>query len=297
MKSIFYVTVVCISLISCHKKGREILICHYSENGSIITLNEKKTDPEYVESVVNLILDYTGLPKNFTLEEVNWGNAAAFIDYSKQDSSYRKITYQPDFFLKLNDSTGNFWASISILAHEIGHHLSGHTETKKFNNQFEIEADKFSGFILNRMGATLEDARAAIETVIKENNKMTRNITKKERLSAITEGWSLSQRSSNIKLSIPGIYPQGSIRNLNELELESMEIWDLSIMLNEIFARHGYKFRKKRDMQNYFNTTAWYHHIPPSNDDPEVIFRTNMSNVEKNNLNKIQDMINKKSVK
>ena len=32
----------------------------------------------------------------------------------------------------------------------------------------------------------------------------------------------------------------------------------LSIMRNEIYARYGYTFRKKGEMDTYFNNQSWY---------------------------------------
>lgn len=34
--------------------------------------------------------------------------------------------------------------------------------------------------------------------------------------------------------------------------------WELSVMRNWIFARHGYIFRKNVEMRNYFNAKSWY---------------------------------------
>ena len=239
-----------------------------------------------------MVLDFTGLPQNFELESVDWGNAAAFIQTSAQGHQIRKITYRTDFFLQLNDSTGNYWASISILAHEIGHHLSGHTESQLPEYRFELEADKFSGFILNRMGASIEDARAAVEVVIK--NSLHGELSRENRIAAIEAGWLLAEKSRDTTLTIPGKYPEASIMNLDPKALDGLSLFELRVMLNEIYARHGYKFYKEPDMANYFSTVAWYHRIPPNNNEPEDIYHAALSSVEKKNLAIIRQIIDTK---
>jgi hypothetical protein len=55
----------------------------------------------------------------------------------------------------------------------------------------------------------------------------------------------------------PGNYPESSARNLNESELASKSCFELKIMRNEIYARHGYIF-KTDDMRAYFSRQSWY---------------------------------------
>jgi hypothetical protein len=56
---------------------------------------------------------------------------------------------------------------------------------------------------------------------------------------------------------VPGIYPEGSKRQLRVSDFEGLTSWDLKIMRNEIYARRGYIF-KTDDMKNYFNQQRWY---------------------------------------
>ena len=54
---------------------------------------------------------------------------------------------------------------VAILAHEVGHHIRLHTVIPGRDHEFELEADYQAGFILRRMGATLEQTQAAFRTV------------------------------------------------------------------------------------------------------------------------------------
>lgn len=54
------------------------------------------------------------------------------------------------------------WRDIGILAHEIGHHLNGHTVNSLGSRwQTEAEADWFAGYVMARLGAPLEGALEA----------------------------------------------------------------------------------------------------------------------------------------
>lgn len=144
-------------------------------------VDSKKEAKDAVENIVR----YTGLTQNFEIvENSNIRNAKAYIKKKK-----RYIEYNPEFMLRVKDRTKSDWGSISVLAHEIGHHLSGHTLIKRRRNlQEELDADRFSGFIMYKMGATLEEAKACAQNMELNSNPAT-HPPKTERLIAITLGW------------------------------------------------------------------------------------------------------------
>ena len=77
-------------------------------------------------------------------------------------------------------------------------------------------------------------------------------------------------------ISTPGRYPQGSTRLLTADDLADKTPWELKVMRNEIYARHGYIF-KNPELKDYFERQSWY----------EPIYEdvTNLlSNVEKENI-------------
>ncbi len=53
------------------------------------------------------------------------------------------------------------------------------------------------------------------------------------------------------------LYPQGSDRPLSVEDVENLNGWELKIMRNEIYARHGYIF-KTAEMKEYFKAQRWY---------------------------------------
>lgn len=56
---------------------------------------------------------------------------------------------------------------------------------------------------------------------------------------------------------VPGKYPQFSTRVVSDMEYQSASCDDLQIMKNEIYARHGYKFKTKK-LADYFGKQPWY---------------------------------------
>ncbi|WP_462254529.1 M48 family metalloprotease [Ferruginibacter sp.] len=151
-------------------------------------LNNKKLiislPQEREVDIIKKVLSYTGLPLNFQIFSANIGNAAALII-----GEDRIILYDPELLKAVDYTSQTYWTSISILAHEIGHHLSGHTLSANNNYyQKELEADKFSGFTLYKMGATLDQSVAAI--ILYGDNLDTRtHPNKQKRIEAIKNGW------------------------------------------------------------------------------------------------------------
>ena len=75
------------------------------------------------------------------------------------------------------------------MAHEVGHHLNGHTLVEgDARPELELEADTFSGHVLFRLGATLEEPKVAMERVASDTGSRT-HPPKSARLAAINSGW------------------------------------------------------------------------------------------------------------
>jgi hypothetical protein len=149
--------------------------------------------------IVQEIINVVGLKPRFELQPADIDNAAAVI-YNGE----RYILYSESFLAKINNAVHTDWGGVSILAHEIGHHLNGHTLLRSGSNpEDELEADEFSGFVLRKMGASLAEAQAAIDLLSEEETSRT-HPGRRFRLAAISKGW----QSANEQLLASANGPQ-----------------------------------------------------------------------------------------
>ncbi len=166
--------------------------CSY--DGAPVTIDAhglSGSDPGAGQQVVAEIMKYTGLPQNFdVLPHPQVPNAAAVILVGDDKLPHRVIAYNERFMADVQKATANNnWAPVSIMAHEVGHHLSGHTiQPGGSQPPTELEADKFSGYVLYKMGALLADAQKAMNTLVPEADGPT-HPGRGKRVNAIAEGW------------------------------------------------------------------------------------------------------------
>lgn len=139
------------------------------------------------------MLDTIRWQENFTVQEQNGiNNAYATIVRNK-----RYIIYDNDFLENLDNYAGTKWASISVLAHEMGHHYKNHLVDQGGSTPpKEIEADYFSGYVMAKMGASLYEAKAAMEKIAATRGSTT-HPAKADRLRSIGNGWNYAQGLNN----------------------------------------------------------------------------------------------------
>lgn len=136
------------------------------------------------EEAIQAIVETAGLVPRFTTRAAGVPGAVAAIE-----GDQRLVLYEPGFMTDVREAVDSRWGPISILAHEIGHHLNGHTlEAGGSRPAIELEADYFSGFILQKMGASLEEAQLAMRMIGSEVASDT-HPAKRDRLAAIGAGW------------------------------------------------------------------------------------------------------------
>ncbi len=160
---------------------------------------------EVAEKAVDEIVRRSGLKRNFYVMECpNTDNCFAAIQ-----GQTRLIVYDGSFMKKANDLSKSDWGALSILAHEIGHHLQGHTIIEGGSDPAkELEADEFSGFVMYQMGASLKDAQAAIYKLTSDYDGGT-HPARPKRLAAIKKGYDNAQDLyPNIKKSDGSIVTQ-----------------------------------------------------------------------------------------
>lgn len=149
--------------------------------------------------IVKEILDSVKWKENFNLREQNGMNNA----YATIINKLRWIVYDNDFLENLDSYANTKWASISVMAHEMGHHYYNHVVSGQGSTiPTEIEADYFSGFAMARYGATLDQSIAAMKTIATDKASST-HPAKKDRLDAITRGWNAARATTTTPVN-PG---------------------------------------------------------------------------------------------
>jgi hypothetical protein len=140
------------------------------------------------EKLVADIMKQIGLKSDFRIRSAKVPNVQADIRRGK-----RFIEFNPDYVNNLLRTTKDEWVLVFIMAHEIGHHLNGHTVIRgKRSSLIELEADKFAGFVLFKMGASLEQSKLALSYIAKPSASST-HPGRGARLLSLAEGWKEAQ--------------------------------------------------------------------------------------------------------
>ena len=151
------------------------------------------------DEALEKILSVVGASKRFMLVSCdNINNALAYTS----ESGLRYILYDEEFMNSL--SNGNaYWSNIAILAHEVGHHINGHTlsgDLSLYESRLEeLEADEFAGFVLSKLGADIEVVKAVFsELSIDGEDTYSSHPNRTRRLNAITKGYENALNNGDI---------------------------------------------------------------------------------------------------
>lgn len=160
--------------------------CAFIGQPDVSSVDIFPADRRAVEEITRIFL-YSGITPAFEMYSSNISNALATVIDGK-----RYVLYDQKFIQDLDLKSSSYWASMSIIAHEIGHLLSLHTfNSDKERRQKELEADKFSGFILYKLGATLEQAKYALHNINTPIDDVLYPSTE-DRLAMVDSGWNES---------------------------------------------------------------------------------------------------------
>lgn len=208
------------------------------------------------ESALNKILNATGMSRRFVLlpcTEIENCMAASY-------KGTRYILYDPDFMTRISGYTSD-WSGLSILAHEIGHHVNGHAvdalvlesssarpPSLAESREMELEADRYSGFVMHKLGATLQQAQQAIQALAGGgDDRNSTHPTKYKRLEAIAEGYMQSKSQGSTysgKATSPeeDLFYEGYALYSDEDYKGAIEKFDKVLLLNNKYA-DAYFFR------------------------------------------------------
>ena len=100
------------------------------------------------KAILNNMLDSIKWKQNFSVREENGIRNA----YATIIRNARWIIYDNDFLEDIDAYSATKWASISVLAHEMGHHYYNHVISGQGSTPpKEIEADAFSGYVMQKL--------------------------------------------------------------------------------------------------------------------------------------------------
>ena len=172
--------------------------------------NKDSFSEEQANKILDIILSTIGASKRFVLKACkNTSNA-----FATTKKGIRYIIYDKEFMKEI-DSNINYWFNMWVLSHEVGHHINGHVLAPDISKQDrrweELEADKFSGFVLGKLGATLSQASEALNKLEhpEEDNLYSKYPSKSKRMDAVNQGF-------NNALGIPTFYKKTLLNSAEE---------------------------------------------------------------------------------
>jgi len=222
--------------------------------------NNFTTDAE-AEDAVNKILSVIGTSQKPILQACSNINNAVAAVYKGQ----RYILYDRDFMKSLTAGSNKYWSNMFILAHEVGHHINGHSldivlyasdiidpKSLEEKRKQELEADEFAGFILAKLGASLSQTSKVLSNLPRISNENTStHPSKDKRIASVRVGFKKGELpNSNVSKPI--------VRVKKEKESNNYFAWKkVKITPNDPFKKnevYAYTYGKIIP-SNAFNTS------------------------------------------
>jgi hypothetical protein len=180
----FTLWVILVASLWANFRTRQAPICFDTSN-SISTADTAGTAVHIADLVacVNLIRQELGIQYEFLVKADTIYNGQA----SWSPDGQPVLTFNLHFLRAANFICGTPDATVSIIAHEMGHIYYGH-QYQGDRHQEELQADYFSGFVMRRLGRPVQAATIAIELLTDEAGSKT-HPCKQKRMQAIEAGW------------------------------------------------------------------------------------------------------------
>ena len=185
------------------------------------------------ENALNRILNTIGASKNFVLSPCDRINNAVATAYK----GTRYILYDRDFMNLINRNT-NSWSSLFILAHEVGHHINGHSidillyagdvvepSSLAKKRQQELEADSFAAFVLAKLGASLYQLNEVINNISDDRDDTYSTHPKRsKRLASVKSGFEKADVSQK-KIVLANTSRPNAQTQVNKSENENIYVY------------------------------------------------------------------------
>ncbi|HAO45381.1 MAG TPA: hypothetical protein PLZ45_08600 [Ferruginibacter sp.] len=155
----------------------------------------EETEMKWMNDIVEKILGLVGLQNKIKLYSFPGSDNCSAVCLENSVGSDRYIVFDR-LFLQQYEKNTNKWFVMGVVAHELGHHLNGHTLSGYGSRpDKELEADAFAGFILQKLGASREEAKAMF-SFLGENDGPPTHPKRAQRYLAIERGWNEAANKS-----------------------------------------------------------------------------------------------------
>ena len=224
------------------------------------------TNDVSVERLVAQIVEKFGTKNAFLIIPCDrTPNAQATIDQNGRPY----ILYNPEFLKSvksLNFTTTSIptnvtnWETLTILAHEIAHHLNYHLVNPHPDATFrsmELEADETAGFILYKLGATLEETQRAMKSSSVSIEGSYTHPPRAQRLDAIRKGWEKARSANPAPTPTPIPTPTPVANKLTDIDGNQYNVIKIG---NQIWMKENLKVSKYRngdDITTNLVNTSW----------------------------------------
>jgi len=202
------------------KAGLELCIQYQN---SFSAFSTEKEANEALDKILNVI----GASKNFTLVPCDDISNALAVTFKGE----RFILFDGAFMRKLNQLTNN-WSSLFILAHEVGHHINGHTrdfllatvlddQSLGDRRKEELEADEFASFIVSKLGASYSQIEETIDLIASnESDLYSTHPNYEKRIAAVKKGFDRAYSDSDTSSSNTYNKNENSTELINKGEIK-----------------------------------------------------------------------------
>ena len=211
-----------------------------------VAIQNKFTSNYEANNAVDKILSVIGTSQKPILQPCSNINNAVAASYKGQ----RYILYDKDFMESLTVGRNKYWSNMFILAHEVGHHINGHSldiilyqndvinpKSLSTRRSQELEAVEFAGFVLAKLGATFNQTSKFLLNIPKISNDYdSTHPSTDKRIRAVKNGW----EKGYVKKETKTVYVSDDIGEYER---------------SDSYVRHGKWYREQND--DIFEGRTW----------------------------------------
>ena len=110
---------------------------------------------------------------------------------------FRYILYNNEWMKK-----NTRWTKMAVLAHEVGHHINGHTlsgYSLEESRKVELEADDWAGYAMAKLGASLSQTLEISKKFPTDDDTFSTHPNRSKRVASLKKGWSKGKENVNLK--------------------------------------------------------------------------------------------------